>query len=51
MATPRKPRKKENQPEEVVGPIPFEDALKRVWRSPPKHKTARKGKKKEEAIS
>jgi hypothetical protein len=39
MAKP-KSRKKESQV-----PIPFDEALKRVWASPPHHKKAKKKKK------
>lgn len=32
--------------EKEQGPVPFDEALKRVWRSPPQHKPAAKPAKK-----
>jgi hypothetical protein len=37
------PKKK---PEPERAPIPFNEALKRLWKSPPQHKTSKKPKQK-----
>jgi hypothetical protein len=42
MAKPPKKQKEENG----IPQMPFNEALKRVWAAPPKHKTAKKPAKK-----